>query len=507
MRHGKILRKLVVAVLLPLLLVLIPATPAWAAPVVALSPTSGAVGTEVAITGTNFESYAGDYVSVFFDKTEIDGTIIPDNGTFTLSFRIPDDTEPGRAYITVEDEYGNRLGEKRPFIIEEMEIELYPMDGAVDTIVAITGKGFYADERVTFYYNGTKDSVGSEMANSLGEVAYHLTVPESAVGVHEISAQDTLGSLTAADFKVTPSAAVDPALGAMGDRVTVSGTGFKDRVYVTISLDDIELAKDKTDKLGSFETICNVPVMKPDTYEIEVEDDVGNIAKAEFIIGAGVSLSPITGNVGTPVIVNGTGFTAGKAVTVTYDNQEVATAVPNGNGTFSVIFNVPASIRGNHPITITDGVNIIKRTFTMESEAPPVAKLSLPEEAVEAEGKVYFDWEEVEDPSGVTYTLQVAADEDFTDIELEEEELTDSEFTLPEETLVPTKKEAPYYWRVKAIDGASNEGEWSTPRSFHIKASFALPKGAIYALIVLGFLGLAFLAFWLGRRTAYYRRP
>ena len=144
----------------------------------------------------------------------------------------------------------------------------------------------------------------------------------------------------------------------------------------------------------------------------------------------------------------------------------------------------------------------------MESEAPPTPSLLLPVDAFEAEAKTNFDWEDIVDPSGATYTLQVAEDKNFNSMVLEKEGLTKSEYTITEqEKLSPTKKEAPYHWRVKAIDGASNGSEWSTPRSFYVGASFSMPSGVIYTLIVIGFLGLAFLAFWMGRRTAYSRRP
>ncbi|MCK4723951.1 MAG: hypothetical protein KAT75_11635, partial [Dehalococcoidia bacterium] len=112
--------------------------------------------------------------------------------------------------------------------------------------------------------------------------------------------------------------------------------------------------------------------------------------------------------------------------------------------------------------------------------------------------------EDVDDPSGVTYTLQIASDADFTAIVLEKEDLTDSDYNLTGvETLQPTVKEAPYYWRVKAIDGAFNESQWSTSRSFYIVSATGFPDWAKITLIVFGVLAAAFLAFWLGRRTAF----
>ena len=71
------------------------------------------------------------------------------------------------------------------------------------------------------------------------------------------------------------------------------------------------------------------------------------------------------------------------------------------------------------------------------------------------------------------------------------------------EKLASVKEEHPYYWRVKAIDSAANESEWSEPNSFYVGYSFVLPKWTIYTLIGVGVLFIGFLVFWLRRRTAY----
>ena len=77
----KILRTSVI--FLPLLALLIWSAPVLAAPGISLSATIGAIGTEVTISGTNFESYKGDTVFIFFDGDEIAGSalIVPQEGT------------------------------------------------------------------------------------------------------------------------------------------------------------------------------------------------------------------------------------------------------------------------------------------------------------------------------------------------------------------------------------------------------------------------------------------
>ena len=105
------------------------------------------------------------------------------------------------------------------------------------------------------------------------------------------------------------------------------------------------------------------------------------------------------------MIVSGVGFQSGRIVTITYDNEEMATTVPGDNGDFSVTFVVPPSAGGNHTVTISDGINTATDIFAMESVAPEIPQLLLPEEDSKSSAAVKFDWEDVDDDSGVTYVF------------------------------------------------------------------------------------------------------
>ena len=506
-RFGKIFYLLVTAVVLSLLMLLIPATPALAQPGIALSPSSGSIGTKVTITGTHFESFRNTEIRIFFGSVEIDNSplIVPDSGAFTTSFNVPAEADSGIAYVRVSTVLGGEV--RQSFIVQEPEIEIYPGDGIVGTEVTINGKGFYAGGTVTVYYrDAATANLGNETASAIGEFTYTFSVPGSVAGAHEIMVEDALDNSAEASFTVIPDFTMSSSSGAIGDSVTVTGTAFGKESDIAIKLNNVMVATDITDKYGSFEVAFAVPVMESGTYDIKIRDDDGNQGRADFDVAAGASLSQTAGNVGTPLAVSGVGFKVGSTVAITYDNIEVATAVAGANGAFSIIFNVPASIGGNHTVTSTDGISTIKHIFTVESTAPPTPALFLPEDASESEAEIYFDWEDVEDPSGVTYTLQVASDVDFDAIVLQKEGLTQSEYFVTEgEELLPTKKEAPYYWRVKAVDGAFNESQWPTPMSLYVGSSFTLPGWARYILIGLGIVLIVFLAFWFGRRTAYYQ--
>jgi hypothetical protein len=167
---------------------------------------------------------------------------------------------------------------------------------------------------------------------------------------------------------------------------------------------------------------------------------------------------------------------------------------------------VPESAPGPHTVTATDGINSIEDTFFIEEEAPSIPQPLEPEIDTIPERPIKFEWFGVTDPSGVTYTLQIAKDGGFTDIVLEKKGLTQSEYTLTQtedEQLDSTGDGNGYRWRVRAIDGTSNTGNWSDTESFLVGAASSgtnIPGWAKYILGAVGGSLLFFLGLLLVRR-------
>jgi len=550
MKCNKIFRTVALGIILALLLVAFPVVPTHASDgVITLHPTEGKIGDWMEIDGYGFNG--NKVIRIYFssDKAKegdnIDGEVTAykivnvastnADGDFDDSFIVPDELTDGKdkedvhggdyyVYVTYYD--STSIGDVAEFTVIDGEIELDPEEGQVGTEVRISGEGLRQGQKITIEYDGHDVDIasGDEQTDNEGKFTCAIIIPESAAGNHIITVIDESGNRPEAEFSVKPKITLAPTSQAAGKPVEVSGTGFGEKEVITITFDGYAVFTDpiliKTNRKGSFSGSFFVPsYAMSGISKIEASDGSFNTAEAQltiFILAipADISLRPTTsqtspGYVGMELTINGTRFIANTMVTITYSNNgdiTVATATTDADGDFSATFTVPPSVAGSHPVTSTDGISTATVIFIMESEAPPMPVPLLPKVASTAEAEVYFDWTDIEDPSGVTYTLQVALDADFTTIVLQREGLLDSEYTITEEEkLESTEKEPPYYWRVKAVDGTSNESDWTPSGLFYVGFHWtSIPSWAVYIWIGLGGLLLAGLGLWVRRITTHH---
>jgi len=627
MKKTNIMRTLSIALTLALLAVVVLAVPVLAQEYIEVTPSTNQIGERAYVYGyyfntdrtvyiylSNDQAYEGDQIDDEVDTYEaVRSAGTGATGTFDTYFTIPtemndgsddENVGPGTYYVFITYTTSDTILVVDDFTIESTgEITLDPDEGVVDAEVEITGEGFDDREDIIVEYDGDEIDIedGYDETDSSGDFECTIIIPESTAGDHTITVTGDDSDIEAsADFTVEPEMTIDPEAGAVGSSVTVSGTGFGDRVefFITFDGDDVDIASgdDETDRDGSFESTFVVPAVGAGSYDVEVEDDDDNLGTAEFTTAAiiasisansgvagtqvtvggigfrrsqpitvtfdntsvattsdasgnfnasftvpdrgsgtylvkvsdgsttkefnfeimlSASITPATsaaapGNVGTAITINGVGFTAGRTVNVTYDGNPVTTAVVTAAGTFIATFDAPASAGGPHTIIATDLTNTRQFTFYMEATPPSFPIPLKPEMGIKEEAQAYFDWEDVTDPSGVTYTLQIATTEDFSagSIVLEIEDLTQSEYALSEiQALASASEEAPYYWHVRAIDGTGSGGLWSGAGSFYVAGSSvgSLSQGLIYTIIGVGGAILIILAFWLARKTSILR--
>ncbi|MFC2046811.1 IPT/TIG domain-containing protein [Chloroflexota bacterium] len=476
--------------------------------------TQGYIDDQVTISGSGFN--ASSSVDIYFD-TSIAGTVTAtSSGAFnTATFTVPESSR-GSHTVRGKDASGYSSG----FSFTTLQkIAINPISGAVGDQVTISGTGFTANSTIAFYMDNVRVSTDATTTNASGSFANNtFAIPSSSQGSHTIEAEDGAGYSSTATLSIGQKLTITPTSGISGTTVTVTGSGFSTNASISVKYNGVPVTTNpatiSADANGSFTGSFKIPAGLGGTYPVDVTDGTYN-SSANFESTTDATISQVTsaespGHVGMELTINGTGFKPDATVTITFTSEPVvlATVPADKTGTFSVTVTIPPSIGGEHTITVTDEHTTREFPFVMESEAPPVPLPLLPEMGIKAEQPVHFDWEDVTDPSGVTYTLQVATDEDFIEdsIVLEKKELTDTEYTITEEEKLPSvKEEAPYYWRVQVIDDASNASEWTGTGSFYVGFPWPELKGwMLYVLMGIGGLLLLVLGFWLGRRTAYY---
>jgi hypothetical protein len=541
MKVSRIGSILALSLILSLLITLIP-TPVHAAEYLFLYPYKGEVGTWMEINGTSFRE--NDTVSIYFSsqKAAIGDSIdekvtayeqiitlnTDDTGTFSnpYNFFLPDaltdgeemeDVHSGTYYFYAVYYRSYEIVASIPFTVVYGEISLDIEEGAVGTEVAISGQRLRPNQAITIKYddNAIATSSGDSQSDENGDFNCTAIIPKSTAGSHTISAVDESGDAPEAEFTVIPMITLNPTEQLTGGEVQVSGTGFARRGNIFITLNGKKVTATPSplsaDHYGSFEGSFLVPTNESyGTEKVEVSDNSGNKVQTQLAVRGGITLSPTTsltspGHVGTKLTITGTGFITGSEVDITYSNNgetiPVATVTAE-NGTFWVAFTIPSSAAGSHTITASYGTNQATATFILESQAPPTPTPLTPEAAGTAAARAYFDWSDVSDDSGVSYTLQIAIDPDFNFILLNKVGLEASEYTLSkDEELASSQKDAPFYWRVKAVDGALNESDWTYPCLFYIGFSLSsLPPWAWYVLGIVAATVLAIVGYWLWKK-------
>ncbi len=348
--------------------------------------------------------------------------------------------------------------------------------GTVGSQITITAQGFDPEKYAIVEFDDIH--IADIDTDSKGDIHYNIEIPESTSGAHTLTVSD--GSNVAnAQITTLPSLYVVPSHGPASSTAQVTGQGFAANKLITAVLGDIHVATTASGEKGSFNTEFVVPPLPSGTYKMTASDEV-NRATSAFNVTITITLSASEGFVGMQLAVAGSGFVNG--ITILYDDEVLDLIKALSDGTFSTNVTVPESKKGHHTITFLDANHSISVTFTVESDPPPVPKILLPTSSETTVSDPTFEWWPVTDPSGVTYSLEIATDPSFIDVILYRYGLRVAKYSLSTEERLSPSGEKPYYWRVKAVDRARNESEWSEPHSFYVKA---FPSWAIYMIIAI----------------------
>lgn len=515
------------------------AMPAFTAPVqanpgtsISLSPTEGCVGDKLTVNGEGFVS--DNTVRIYYDdalqataKVEW-GNKCP-HGFFTASFTIPEGCQGPHDVYAEGTTSGTRdtAGFKvNPGIAPDTS------SGYVGDNVTVTGGGFPCSGNginIRYHLGGDSyvDFPVTAGADKYGSWEENFTVPASAEGAHTIAAYynndtHTLLQVRNASFEVQPEITLNPDSGCSGDIIAISGAGFEAADNIELRYDHQEFGEYHADEYGSWgEVSFTIPSGDRGSHVIEAfhSGSTAAIASATFTLGAGITLQPATspsspGHVGQTFSVTGKSFDPYVAVNISYQNT-TTTVFADAEGNLPAVTFIAQGEHGEQYINASyDGNSARPAVFYMESTPPDEPT---PDSPIDARtgffgsftGRICptFEWSNVTDPSGIaSYDLQIyhSGNSTISTISIPVPIKSVSfqgdivAYSLPGEHALAYGS---YYWKVRAIDGAGNEGNWTEAKSFH--AGF-LPQWAMIISAVGLLLVVILVSMFIVRRRGYY---
>jgi hypothetical protein len=453
-------------------------------PAIGLSSSQGTVGSNLTIAGKGFNVNEPNIQVLFDDNPVQSGIVAGSKGSWQITVKVPA-SSGGQHTIDAGGTTPASEVEDKTFTVNP-EIEINPTSGWVNTVVGIYGSGFSSGEtniKVTYDGGTVKSDIA---ADAKGSWQSSFSIPSSSRGGHEIRAYGAMtneSNIQSVSFSVSPGMKLEPVSGYLGgaiyvgDSLYVSGVGFDaNETGIKVTYDGALVVSDITaDTKGSWSGILSVPSSSKGEHIIDASGEVtraSDIQDAIIIVSPKVELNPSNSvAIGTDVTIHGTGFAPNQVITISYDGAKIASnSATDPKGIFTTSFKIPQGKAGDHTVTVTDPTAaVFSVNLSVESSPPPTPNLISPEAGSEfgsfGKTSVTFRWSAVEDPSGVYYLLEISPSSDFAGTVIRKESLAATEYTLSDDESL-TKGN--YYWRVRAVDGAGNQSDWTNGQLFRI---------------------------------------
>jgi RHS repeat-associated protein len=356
---------------LSLLVLLVAVSSTWsfaAAPsITSLSPTSGAVGASVTITGRNFGSPQGSSTVKFNSTT---ATTITSWSTTSIVAVVPTGATTGNVVVTVGGTASN--GVSFTVVPPPSITSLSSTSGVVGASITITGANFGSPQGAgTVKFNGTTATVTSWSATSIV-----TTVPSAASNGNVIVHASGVDS-NGVNFTVIPTPSItslSPPSGAVGASVTITGTNFGS----TQGTSAVKFNTTAATAITSWSATSIVAKVPAGATTGNVVVTVGSIASngSNFTVVPApsiTSLSTPSGAVGATVTITGTNFGStqgsgtvkfnGVAATVTtWGASSIKTTVPTGATTGNVVVHASGVDSNGFAFTVFPSISSLSST-------------------------------------------------------------------------------------------------------------------------------------------------
>ena len=483
-------------------------------PNIAIDTITGGVGTNITIAGHGFALNEKN-INVTYDSISMKSSINADEyGTWTATFPVPASVKGKHTIDAYGDTTSTTEVTNKVFTVSPI-VTISPTSGDVGTVITVVATGFASSESGIKVLYSDKEVRSAITAETTGSWSTSFSVPSSTKGSHIIS---FLGSTTPSSdisdktFTVSPALVISPAAGSVEDEIKISGSGFaNNESSIEVTFDGKSLERNiLADDNGYWILSSKIPAASGGAHAIGASGRItsaSDVTPATFTIQSILSVLPKNGSVKDEIRVTGSGFTASKDFSLTWDNNPISSGTINESGTFQAIFKAPPGKSGSINITATDSKDVTATTtFNMETTPPDVPQISAPKDGATVgfmgSTRVPFKWSEVSDLSGVTYDIEVSEQSNFSKTLVTRTKLSETKYTLTEAEALTNGE---YYWHVRAVDGAGNTGEWS--QTAMVKIGFITMSTIIW--IVVSIIALLILVAVLNRvlrRKKHHKR-
>ncbi|HAV10321.1 MAG TPA: hypothetical protein DCX22_01720 [Dehalococcoidia bacterium] len=488
---------------------------------ITLDRPSGAVGTTVVVSGTDF---AGQLATIYFDDKKVMSDIpVSASGDFSQAITVPSGAN-GEHTIRVTDS-SNWSGSAATIKFTIVPgISIFPNSGKYLSRININGNGFPIYETdIKITWDNTILNISPIVADKQGKWYYDFEIPNAvAKGEHFLGAfSKTIPAdqITKMPVIVVPWAKITPTSGPVGTKINVNAWGFRvGEDGITLTYDDQimiyninanaegSVINDQDKRIGDTteKPIFVVPPSAQGVHKVGIFGSSftprGIFADMDFVVTPSIEIDPKTGKEGTQATIKGFGFAQNDSVTLSFDTTVLKqTGVADATGSFSVVFDIPQSATKDHTITaISSKGQSAKTTFTSEKTVSREVKLVSPAEKAEftffnsawevfvgtakylfgvfdylngtqrtgyESASIVFDWSDI-GLQEISYVIEIASTSNPSMPVLTKEVKGKSEYSLSGNDSLPT---GTYTWKVKSrYDGA--DGQWSESRTFNITA-------------------------------------
>ncbi len=212
-----------------------------------LSSNEGTVFDNISISGTGFSGDSAAYI--FWDSTNTElGMLTDDNGSFDLTFSIPESTAGWHSVIGRD--VNGVTSDTQYYDVLPM-IKLHPDYGNIGSSYTIDCYGFGASTTLNMLWDGNSQAYHAT-TNSVGSGEINAVVPNATAGVHKIAVYDAfLNEVSPVNFTVLP-----PDM-----PVPYAPTGFVNSTNVTLSWSSVNASSTYTLEYSTSPAFANPVVI------------------------------------------------------------------------------------------------------------------------------------------------------------------------------------------------------------------------------------------------------